>query len=125
MTVEITHSGIGIDVLATNNTPLIVEVSLQRDGAKGDQGIQGVTGAKGDPGVDFQDLELNVTVDNQAVFNIFNPVGKSNLFINDLTYFENKSYQIQQILGAWKLIWVDEFQLKTTDYLVFRIFTTI
>ena len=42
MTVEITHSGIGIDVLGTNNTPMVVEVALQRDGKDGKDGSDAV-----------------------------------------------------------------------------------
>jgi hypothetical protein len=57
---------------------------------------------------------------NQTVFNIFQEPIKSNLFINDLIYFENNDYNIQFIDNAWKLIWLNAFPLKTSDFLVFR-----
>lgn len=68
----------------------------------------------------YIDLPLAVTVNNQTVFNIFTQPTKSNLFINDLVYFKDKSYQIQEISGAWKLIWLEEFELKTEDFIILR-----
>jgi hypothetical protein len=79
----------------------------------------GKRGFKGEPGV-YTDIELAVTQDDQTQFNIFSEPIQSNLFINDSIYFKDKSYQIQNISGNWKLIWLDEFQLKTTDLLIFR-----
>jgi len=80
----------------------------------------GKRGFKGEPSV-YTDIELAVTQDDQTQFNIFSePTIQSNLFINDSIYFKDKSYQIQNISGNWKLIWLDEFQLKTTDLLIFR-----
>ena len=69
------------------------------------------------------DLTLTVTNDGQTQFNIFNNPNnaKTNLFINNSIYFENTSYTIQNISGNWKLVWQNEFQLQTSDQLIFRI----
>jgi hypothetical protein len=66
------------------------------------------------------DISLVVTEDDQVQFNIFDQPTKSNLFINDSTYFENVSYLIQNINGNWRLVWLDEFKLKTTDRVILR-----
>lgn len=68
------------------------------------------------------DTELVVAVNGQTIFNIFAEPTKSNLFISDNIYFKDKSYTIQYISGAWKLVWLNEFQLETTDTLIFRTF---
>lgn len=68
----------------------------------------------------YTDTELPVTVDGQTIFNIFAEPSKSNLFISDNIYFKDKSYNIQFISGAWKLVWLNEFPLETTDTLIFR-----
>lgn len=70
----------------------------------------------------FDDLRLIVTQDGQTTFNIFNKPKKSNLFLNDSTYFENISYQIREINNSWKLIWLNEVTLTTTDLLIIRKF---
>ena len=107
----------------------------------GDQGLQGPQGksayeewlALGNVGTpqdfidslqttDFDDLRLIVTQDGQTTFNIFNKPKKSNLFLNDSTYFENISYQIREINNSWKLIWLNEVTLTTTDLLIIRKF---
>lgn len=80
----------------------------------------GPRGFKGEPGDNHTDIELIVVLDNQTEFNIFTEPTLSNLFINDAIYFKDKSYLIQNVLGNWRLIWLDEFQLKTTDLLIFR-----
>lgn len=80
----------------------------------------GPRGFKGDTGGTYVDVELLVTVDGQTEFNIFTEPMLSNLYINDSIFFKDKSYQIQNILGNWKLIWLGEFQLTTTDLLIFR-----
>lgn len=80
----------------------------------------GPRGFKGESTGGYTDIELIVTEDDQTEFNIFSEPQKSNLFINDCTFFQNKSYQIQNISGNWKLIWLNEFQLKTNDSLIFR-----
>jgi len=66
------------------------------------------------------DIDLIVTQDNQTMFNIFSNPNQSNLYINDSIYFKSKSYDISNIDGNWKLIWKNEFLLKTTDLLIFR-----
>jgi hypothetical protein len=68
----------------------------------------------------YNDLELSVVQDDQIQFNIFSQPIKSNLFINDLVYFETKSYLIQEINNSWRLIWLDEFNLKIGDHIIFR-----
>lgn len=113
MIVEVTYSRIDIDLLGIPVAPMVVEVALQKDGRDGADGAS------------FQDVELVVTTEGQTVFNIFNPIAKSELFIGELIFFENKSYLIQEILGAWKLIWLEEFPLSTTDYLRFRKYINI
>jgi hypothetical protein len=70
----------------------------------------------------YEDIELVVTQDDQTEFNIFSEPTQSNLFINDSIYFKDKSYLIQNISGNWKLIWLNEFLLKTNDLLIFRKF---
>jgi len=80
----------------------------------------GKRGFKGDSGSSYEDIELIVTQDNQVEFNIFSDPIQSNLYVNDSIYFKDKSYNIELISGNWKLIWLDEFQLKTNDLLIFR-----
>ena len=113
ITIEIQELSSNINVaVATVTNTFVVEVS--EVGSKGD---------KGDAGATFTDLQLKVTVENQTEFNIFSIPQQSNLFINDLQYFENKSYQITQNAGIYKLLWLNEFDLKTTDFIIIRKFT--
>lgn len=68
----------------------------------------------------YIDLPLVVTQDNQTVFNIFEQAVNSNLFVNDTILFEEKDYEIQNINNAWKLVWLESFDLKTSDFIIFR-----
>ena len=80
----------------------------------------GKRGFTGPAGGSFSDNELVVSEDGQTVFNIFQEPNASNLYINDCIYFKDKSYQIQNTLSGWKLIWLNAFQLSKTDLLIFR-----
>lgn len=80
----------------------------------------GKRGFKGEPGGSYTDIELVVEQDDQTQFNIFSNPTSSNLFINDSIYFKDKSYLIQNISGNWRLIWLNEFPLATSDLLIFR-----
>lgn len=68
------------------------------------------------------DLELVVEFNGQTEFNIFENSAKNNLIINGVSYFKDKDYIISNLLGAWKLIWQNEFTLTITDLLIFRKF---
>ena len=107
---EITES-VSIEVVETTEVFTIEFAEL---------GVPGIQGEKGDPGGNYVDIELTVTEDGQIEFNIFSEPTKSNLYINDSIYFKDRSYQIQNVSGNWRLIWLNEFELSTTDLLIFR-----
>jgi hypothetical protein len=81
----------------------------------------GAQGPKGDPGISIIDLALNVSSNGQTQFNIFQlPTGNHVLLIDGIEYYFNDSYTITQSGGNTYLNWLGEFQLTTTDKLIFR-----
>ena len=118
MIVEITNDILPYDVViscdkpgminAAPNVPITVVVDVKKDGIDGLNAII------------YPDLELPVENDGQTIFNIYNPVSTSSLYVNDSVFFVEKSYHIAFINNAWKLIWLNEFPLTITDYLIFK-----
>jgi hypothetical protein len=95
-------------ITAVPAVPFTVTIDLKKDG------IDGMSGGS------YTDVDLFVTEDGQTEFNIFEEPTFSNLFINDCIFFKDKSYQIENFLGNWRLVWLNEFLLTTNDLLIFR-----